>query len=295
MKQLVLVSLALFAVSAAALEGRAQTVIYTQPNDNPDGPYSDGVPGQFWSTRIADDFVLGDPDNRQIVEITWWGSPEGMVHFELTNWTDWVIWFYRDDEGLPGEEIFAATVPIEQTNPIWTGNYNMNGAGEYEQSAQFADGPTLFIDEVYWVSIGAVAVSPQDDGWVWSLNYFEGNNAAGADYFDDTGYHPITGDVAFTLWGDNDPDSCCPRRGDPSGNGCLADIFPNNGDGQWDCDDDGDCVVNLDDLAQLLGHYGMTSGASREDGDIYPQGGDGRVNLDDLAEMVGRYGHDCRY
>jgi len=55
-----------------------------------------------------------------------------------------------------------------------------------------------------------------------------------------------------------------------------------------DLDFDGD--VDLSDLAQLLGHYGMPSGASYEDGDI---DGDGDVDLSDLAALLGNYGESC--
>ena len=48
---------------------------------------------------------------------------------------------------------------------------------------------------------------------------------------------------------------------------------------------DGD--VDLGDLAELLGHYGQTSGASYCDGDL---DGDGDVDLSDLAELLGHYG-----
>ena len=60
---------------------------------------------------------------------------------------------------------------------------------------------------------------------------------------------------------------------------CLGDL---------DCDSD----VDLADLAQLLAHYGMTSGAVYTDGDL---DGDGDVDLADLAELLGRYGHDCNW
>ena len=52
-----------------------------------------------------------------------------------------------------------------------------------------------------------------------------------------------------------------------------------------DVDHDGD--VDLADLAQLLGNYGVTSGACFEDGD---QDYDGDVDLADLAELLGSYG-----
>lgn len=59
--------------------------------------------------------------------------------------------------------------------------------------------------------------------------------------------------------------------------GCVADV-------------DGDYDADVADLAQLLGGYGMTSGASYADGDI---DGDGDVSLDDLATLLGEYGTTC--
>ena len=53
---------------------------------------------------------------------------------------------------------------------------------------------------------------------------------------------------------------------------------------------DGDLDIDLSDLAQLLGHYGTTSGAQYEDGDI---DGDGDVDLSDLAALLGVYGTTC--
>jgi hypothetical protein len=49
----------------------------------------------------------------------------------------------------------------------------------------------------------------------------------------------------------------------------------------------GDGFVDLDDLAQLLGHYGMIEGATYADGDV---DGDGDVDLGDLAALLGNYG-----
>ena len=58
---------------------------------------------------------------------------------------------------------------------------------------------------------------------------------------------------------------------------CLADL---NFDG----------LVDLSDLAQLLGRYGTTSGAAFTDGDI---DADGDVDLSDLAALLGVYGMGC--
>ncbi|MBU0617624.1 MAG: choice-of-anchor J domain-containing protein, partial [Planctomycetes bacterium] len=53
---------------------------------------------------------------------------------------------------------------------------------------------------------------------------------------------------------------------------------------------DGDDDIDLADLAQLLAHYGTTSGASYEDGDL---DGDGDVDLADLAALLAVYGTTC--
>jgi len=53
---------------------------------------------------------------------------------------------------------------------------------------------------------------------------------------------------------------------------------------------DGDGEVGLADLAQLLSHYGETSGATYEDGDL---DADGDVDLSDLAALLGVYGTTC--
>lgn len=52
----------------------------------------------------------------------------------------------------------------------------------------------------------------------------------------------------------------------------------------------GDDIVNLPDLAQLLGHYGTTSGAIYEDGDLDE---DGDIDISDLAALLGVYGTMC--
>jgi hypothetical protein len=53
---------------------------------------------------------------------------------------------------------------------------------------------------------------------------------------------------------------------------------------------DGDGDVDLADLAQLLANYGVTSGATFEDGDL---DGDGDVDLSDLAALLSEYGTTC--
>jgi hypothetical protein len=55
-----------------------------------------------------------------------------------------------------------------------------------------------------------------------------------------------------------------------------------------DLNDDG--YVNTSDLAQLLSHYGTTSGARPREGDMDC---DGDVDLSDLAVLLAYYGTTC--
>jgi hypothetical protein len=61
----------------------------------------------------------------------------------------------------------------------------------------------------------------------------------------------------------------------------LADLYPG---GDLDFDHD----VDIADLAQLLGHYGLSEGVEYGDGDVDE---DGDVDMADLAELLGQYGY----
>ena len=94
----------------------------------------------------------------------------------------------------------------------------------------------------------------------------------------------------------------CPEAGN-AGKYCTADVWPNNGDGIWDYADDGDCLVDLTDLSQLLSNYPTASGANHEMGDVWPENGDGiwvdgddgdgLIDLRDLSELLGQYADNC--
>lgn len=88
------------------------------------------------------------------------------------------------------------------------------------------------------------------------------------------------GDITGNGW----PDLVVGNSGDPS-----VKVFYNQGP---DClgDLDGDGLRDLSDLAQLLGRYGMTSGANYTDGDL---DGDYDVDLTDLGELLGVYKEPC--
>lgn len=52
----------------------------------------------------------------------------------------------------------------------------------------------------------------------------------------------------------------------------------------------GDCTVDLNDLSQLLAHFGQIGGAEYEDGDLT---GDGNVDLSDLSLQLVHFGESC--
>jgi uncharacterized repeat protein (TIGR02543 family) len=120
----------------------------------------------------------------------------------------------------------------------------------------------------------------------WSFDHWSGDLGGSTNPDQIT----ITDDMSVTA---HFVEDSCPNPGG-SGNYCAADVYPNNGDDVWDFADDGDCVVNASDLGQLLSNYGITSGMTREDGDVYPPGGgDGGVDASDLGELLAQYGDDC--
>ncbi|MBU0618192.1 MAG: hypothetical protein KKI02_10780 [Planctomycetes bacterium] len=266
---------------ALASQGQARFVVYSQPNEEPDGLYSDGVEGQWASTRSADNFLLTNPSYRAITELTWWGSSD-LDYVDPTEFISWVVVIYDDVEGLPGPSVYEEEILTENIAFIPTGNYTMNDAPEYEQTAALSNPPTLFIDRSYWISIGAIVADPGWDAWIWSLNYSQGDGLCAQDYFDGAGYGLINNDVAFVLIGE--PAGGCPRAG-ASGRGCTADI-----------DGSGDCQVTLADLAELLGAYGTCPGDAlyNPDADLADDGNP-CINLADLAELLGQYGDDCSY
>lgn len=53
---------------------------------------------------------------------------------------------------------------------------------------------------------------------------------------------------------------------------------------------DGDADVDLTDLAQLLGHFGIPAGASHAHGDV---DGDADVDLSDLSTLLSQFGQSC--
>jgi hypothetical protein len=263
-------------VSAAA----AQIVVYNQPNDDPDGMFADGVPGvAFNHTRTADNFSIADDTFRRVTQITWWGSAE-IEWMDIFTFTDWVVIFYDNNNGLPGDVLYAETIPADNITFTPTGDYNMDGGEEFQQTARLTDPPTLSAHTTYWFSIGAVYAYPED-GYRWSLNYGEGNGHCARDILDLEGFVSISGDLAFVLVAEAVGDEC-PQPG-AHGQHCTADI-----------DFSHDCVVDLNDLAEMLGSYGYCPGNPHYNAAAnIATDGDPCINLNDLAELLGQYGDNC--
>lgn len=68
-----------------------------------------------------------------------------------------------------------------------------------------------------------------------------------------------------------------------------------NAPGGLEGDVNGDCIVNIFDLALVGLAYGSQPGDFNwnPDADIYPPGGDGKIDIFDLATVGLNYGNTC--
>jgi len=100
-------------------------------------------------------------------------------------------------------------------------------------------------------------------------------------------------DIYFLRIGDFDCNGNGIGDSEDLANGTSNDLNGNGIPDECDClgDLDGDWDVDLSDLAQLLANYGMTGGATYEDGDL---DADGDVDLSDLAALLAVYGTTCK-
>ncbi|HWB20533.1 MAG TPA: hypothetical protein VG711_09555, partial [Phycisphaerales bacterium] len=72
------------------------------------GFFADGVAGQYYSERIADDFTLGSATS--VNGVIWAGSSEGFYYSDLTNFNSFRISIFSDAGGLPGAVLLDTTV-----------------------------------------------------------------------------------------------------------------------------------------------------------------------------------------
>lgn len=72
----------------------------------------------------------------------------------------------------------------------------------------------------------------------------------------------------------------------------AQNVWPDGSLGPAGCpaDLDGNGAVDVSDLGTLLGHFGIASGATHEQGDV---NGDGAVDVTDLGALLGAFGATC--
>lgn len=160
------------------------------------------------------------------------------------------------------------------------------GSSGWEQNPQaITRGSSIWFDQGV-VTIGQTTTAAGDGGRVYRYRYLNGQrHSIGTMQPDDlAAWDDFGSAVAAT------PDYVivgAQRDDDNGSNSGSAYVFAIE---RCQGDVNGDHLINLDDLAQLLGHYGATSGATYAQGDLDE---DGDIDLDDLAEMLSVYGNPC--
>ncbi|MCW5946138.1 MAG: PEP-CTERM sorting domain-containing protein [Fimbriimonadales bacterium] len=194
---------AVSAVAAFTFASASAAILVNQTPHSVDGYYSDGVAGQFYDQRMADNFSLGIESN--VTKIVWWGSSENWQFPDLTNFSAWVLRIYNDSAGNVGSEVFNTTVAKASTNPTATGQQNSLGGNVYRQEAAVA---VNLLAGNYWLSIGSVNISPGDDAWVWSAAQNTYDDKFAAELGFGNGYQTFTGsgDLSFQIEGDPVPE-----------------------------------------------------------------------------------------
>ena len=154
------------------------------------GFFSDAVPGQYWSQRIADNFNLGG--SKTINRVVWWGMSEYFIYPNLTNFSAWTIEFYDSSfQQIASQMINKGNITITQDANIF-GDYWV-----YKFDVMISP---VSVDNG-WISIGSHNISPNDDGFAWHFG-LSGDGTIAADFFNGNGYQqfPGAGDVAFALY-----------------------------------------------------------------------------------------------
>ena len=241
---------------------------------------------------------------------------------------DLILCFYGDDNGrnTSGRDIIAVfgfdglkgTITPNDRNVFWGRNYRAELYEPFLMTCNDLDGDALGDwSYTYWFDMAVLAGPPARPSPIIGPGIAgdpaQQDNIPGVydafDIFNEPNYVPTPGYVdpnltnyRGTYWFQGVVYSQfymelmapgCPNKGD-AGRYCQADI-----NGTFDC------IVNLPDLAQLLGHYGCggpdpnnpTEICTKSDGDVAPYHrwfpGNGIINIADLAELLGQYGDDC--
>lgn len=246
--------LMVIAMSVIAADGGASEILYDQLEaDVLRGAFADGVPGQIWNQRVADDFTLTDA---AILDGVWFaGGDENFMTSELDNVSSFVVVLYEDDGGLPGTALYTEEVPLEEVTLEYLG-LNQLGGETYEFHLDFAGVPVG--PGTYWCSVGAVQIDPGGEGLLWNFTADIFNNLSATERPFGTGYLQTPFDYSMAILGSR---------------ACVGDV-------------DGDGAVGFGDILAVLGAWGPC-GDCPEDVD-----GDGVVGFSEILTILGAWG-DC--
>lgn len=191
---------------ASAFAAQTSANIYIQESDRNDSPsfFSDAVPGQFFSQRMADNFTLSS--DASATAIRWWGGSQNFQFADTNNMASYTVVLYASDSsGAPDESaiLFEATVDSETNgfDQAATGVNNFNGGIEYRYTLELDHAIALTAGTQYWISVGATLVNPGADAWVWAGST-QGDLVNATDFFNGSGYSvfdPTFNDLAFAI------------------------------------------------------------------------------------------------
>jgi hypothetical protein len=216
----------------------------------------------------ADDFTLDE--DVTLTSIAWFGYSDYWDFPDLTNFTLWEVHLYVGQGELvePGERIFEAVYDKEDTNPQELGPQGLFGSTLYRHEVQLDEPVQLEAGQQYWLAVGADAVDPSGDWWLWAQAPPNDETVATWKYNDEVwelrppDWNPDwpTYNVAFELFGD-------------VGGGLLGDL-----------DDDG--LVAVSDLLILLADWGDCADPDDCPADL---DGDGTVAVSDLLTLLANW------
>lgn len=193
-------------VALAGVAATANAALYSQPSDRPDQPsfYSDAVPDQFFSQRMADNFTLAAAGNA--TALRWWGGSQNFQFADTVNMATYTVVVYASDgSGAPDTNniLFQQTVDSETNgfDQTATGDTNFGGGIVYQYTLDLDAPLNLDAGVQYWISVGATLVNPNADAWVWAGSN-TGDLVNATDFFDGGGYtvfNPTFNDLAFEI------------------------------------------------------------------------------------------------
>jgi len=221
-------------------------------------------PKQFY----ADDFTL--QESIALERIAWYGYSDYWIHPDLSNFTLWQIRIYEGQGKMvvPGEMIYDGVFNEKETSPEDLGPDGLYGSTMFRQEVELVEPIELEAGEQYWIAIGADAIDPGGDWWLWAQAPPGDETAATWDWDDQEwefrgpDWDPDwpTYNVAFELFG------------------TTSDTTPG--------DLNGDGVVDGADLLILLSDWGECGQPEECPADL---NGDGFVNGADLLELLGNW------